>query len=109
MTIWALFIGTLVLTIGMAIGFAPLIAVMIAIGVTVASAPGVLNLVVTIMMTHTVKTLAKFQMIAKNLYIVESLGSTSCLCTDKTGTLTINKMIASTMWYDGKKRKADSM
>lgn len=46
--------------------------------------------------------------LVKKLQLVESLGSVSVICSDKTGTLTQNRMTVSHMWFDGKLFEADT-
>ena len=54
------------------------------------------------MFTLALKKLAKRNIICKNLYMIENLGSTSCLCTDKTGTLTKNQQTVSELWINNR-------
>lgn len=102
----AIILGILVLSVGLGIGFEIINALTLAIGITVANVPNGLLLEVTISLTLTAKRLAKKKVLAKSLQAVETLGCTTCICSDKTGTLTMNKMIAANLLYNGKIFKA---
>jgi sodium/potassium-transporting ATPase subunit alpha len=58
------------------------------IGILVANVPEGLLGCITISLAITAKKLAEKKVLVKNLEAVETLGSTSCICSDKTGTLT---------------------
>jgi sodium/potassium-transporting ATPase subunit alpha len=71
-------------------------------GILVANIPEGLQITVTVSMALAAKRMAVRKVLVKNLQSVETLGCTSCICSDKTGTLTQNKMTVSHLFYGNK-------
>lgn len=78
--------------ISLALGFDWLDSIIFLIGIIVANVPEGLLATVTVVLTLTAKKMASKACLVKNLEAVETLGSTSTICSDKTGTLTQNRM-----------------
>merc|ERR1712218_535655 len=85
-----------------------IIAVIFLIGIIVANVPEGLLAIVTVCLTLTAKRMASKNCLVKNLEAVETLGSTSTICSDKTGTLTQNRMTVAHMWFDNAIHEADT-
>lgn len=90
------------------VGYSWIDSMVFGIGILVANVPEGLLGCITISLAITAEKLAKKQVLVKNLEGVETLGSTSCICSDKTGTLTQNKMTVEHVWYDLNSRRADN-
>jgi calcium-translocating P-type ATPase len=72
-----------------------------AIGLLVANVPEGLLPTITLALAVGVRRMARRRALVKQLNAVETLGSTSVICTDKTGTLTEGRMTAVSLWQDG--------
>merc|ERR1719262_660805 len=104
----AVFLGVSFFIIAFILGYHWLDAVIFLIGIIVANVPEGLLATVTVCLTLTAKRMASKNCLVKNLEAVETLGSTSTICSDKTGTLTQNRMTVAHMWFDNAIAEADT-
>jgi sodium/potassium-transporting ATPase subunit alpha len=94
-------LGLIFFIFGVIYGYHYIVNLVFAIGIIVANVPEGLLATVTVSLALTAQRMAGKMVLVKNLESVETLGSTSCICSDKTGTLTQNRMTVSHMFFNG--------
>jgi sodium/potassium-transporting ATPase subunit alpha len=94
-------LGVLVFATGQFIGLSISLSLVFAIGIIVANVPEGLLPTVTLAMAMAARRMAKRRTLVRHLPSVETLGSASVICTDKTGTLTQNRMEIRTVYVPG--------
>ena len=100
----ALILGICVLVFGLSLyrGTSVLESLMFAVALAVAAIPEALGSIVTIVQAMGTQQMAREHAIIKDLKAVESLGCVSVICSDKTGTLTQNRMTVEQVLVDGR-------
>lgn len=106
-TTWiALGIGAIVAAVGyfqLGMGVSELI--LLTLGIVVAAIPEGLQATLTLSLAMAAQRLAQHDVLAKKLSTIETLGSVSVICTDKSGTLTQNQMTVREIWVAGRQIK----
>lgn len=81
-------VGVIFFFVGFSYGYDAITNVIYAIGLITGNVPEGLLVFVTVLLTVCAKRMATKAVLCKNLQSVETLGATTCICSDKTGTLT---------------------
>lgn len=97
----AIIAAVLLLVIGLLQGESFWSMVTLAATLAVAAVPETLNLIVTLSLSQGVKNMVNRNALIRKLSAVETLGNTSVICSDKTGTLTQNLMTIEKLWLPG--------
>jgi Ca2+-transporting ATPase len=93
-----LLVTGLIAAAGMAAGRDPVLMIEASIALAVAAIPEGLPIVATMALARGMWRMAKRNVVVERLAAVETLGATTVICTDKTGTLTENRMTVERLW-----------
>lgn len=101
-TCFAVMIGVFFFVVGLLKGTKIIRNLVYSIGIIVSNVPEGLIATVTVSLTASARRMARRNVLVKRLEAIETLGSSTAICTDKTGTLTQNRMSVAHLAYAGK-------
>ncbi|MCL2822275.1 MAG: cation-translocating P-type ATPase, partial [Firmicutes bacterium] len=102
-SIIALIAGVAMFLVGILLWGLPAIFMLIlSVAVGVAAVPETLPIIVTMILSYGVFNMVRKKAIIRKIPAIETIGNTSVICSDKTGTLTLNKMRIQQLWHYGK-------
>lgn len=107
-TVSAVALGCFLFVVAFLLGYHWIDAILFLIGVIVASVPEGMLAIVTIALSVTAKRMSSKNCLVRNLEAVETLGATSVIVTDKTGTLTCGRLTVAHVWTDNRIGEIDT-